>query len=154
MMHYFYAISFAMLTLMVASIPSAMAKPIEILTASGVTHHFDVQTAVTIEERSQGLMWVDKLEDGRGMLFAFPQARIVAFWMKNTLIQLDILYLLEDGTIVKMYEQTKPEDLKLLPSRKQVKYALEIAGGTAKKLGIAEGDKVILKDCLKGLEIK
>ena len=147
-------ICFAMAALMVASMSTVMAKPIEILTANGVTHHFDVQTAVTIEERSQGLMWVNVLEDGRGMLFAFPQARIVAFWMKNTLIPLDILYLLDDGTITKMYEQTKPEDLKPLSSKKQVKYALEIGGGMAKKLGISVGDKVILKDCLKGLEIK
>ena len=104
-------------------------------------HHFTVEVAATPEEQEKGLMFRRSLAGDRGMIFPYDPPQEVAFWMKNTLIPLDIIYIRSDGTIVRI---TKAEamDLTPLPSGEPITGVLEIRAGRAAELGIQEGDTV------------
>jgi uncharacterized membrane protein (UPF0127 family) len=112
--------------------------PLTIRSKSG-THRFSVEVAATPEQQERGLMFRRSLAGDRGMIFPYEPAQEVAFWMKNTLIPLDILFIRSDGTIVRI---TKAEamDLTPLPSGEPIAAVLEIRGGRAAELGIKEGD--------------
>jgi uncharacterized membrane protein (UPF0127 family) len=104
-------------------------------------HHFTVEVAATPDQQERGLMFRRSLAGDRGMIFPYDPPQEVAFWMKNTLIPLDIVYIRSDGTIVRI---TKAEamDLTPLPSGEPVSAVLEIRSGRAAELGINEGDIV------------
>ena len=112
--------------------------PLTIKSRNGV-HHFKVDVAATVEQQEKGLMFVKSLAGDRGMIFPYDPPQEVAFWMKNTLIPLDIVYIRKDGTIVRI---TKAEamDLTPLPSGEPIAAVLEIRSGRAAELGIQEGD--------------
>lgn len=86
-------------------------------------------------------MFVKSLAPDRGMIFPYDPPQQVAFWMKNTLIPLDIIFIRADGTIAKIYN-AQPLDITPLPAGEPIALVLEIAGGRAAQLGIKEGDKV------------
>ena len=111
-----------------------------IASASG-THRFTVDVAATPEQQEKGLMFVKHLAPDRGMIFPYDPPQPVAFWMHNTLIPLDIIYIRADGTIARI-ANAKPLDDTPLPSGEPIAAVLEIAGGRAAELGIGEGDKV------------
>lgn len=125
-------------------IVDAVAETVEltIVTHEGVPHLFHVETALTPQEQSMGLMYRQEMADDAGMLFVFPEARERSFWMRNTMIPLDILYVRGDGTIHKIRENAVPLDETSIPSDGPVSRALEINGGVAARLGIRAGDKV------------
>jgi len=102
-------------------------------------HRFSVEVAATEEQQERGLMYRKSLAGDRGMIFPYDPPQDVAFWMKNTLIPLDILYIRADGTIARI---TKAEamDLTPLPAGEPIAAVLEIRGGRAAELGIREGD--------------
>ena len=104
-------------------------------------HHFTVQIAATPDQQEKGLMFRRSLGADQGMIFPYEPPQEVAFWMKNTLIPLDIIYIRSDGTIVRI---TKAEamDLTPLPSGEPIAAVLEIRRGRAAELGIVEGDVV------------
>ena len=108
------------------------------------THHFTVEVAATPEQQEKGLMFRRSLGADRGMIFPYEPPQEVAFWMKNTLIPLDIIYIRSDGTIARI---TKAEamDLAPLPSGEPIAAVLEIRSGRAAELGITEGDIVTWK---------
>ena len=112
--------------------------PLTIKSKTGV-HRFTVEVAATEEQQERGLMFRKSLAGGRGMIFPYDPPQEVAFWMKNTLIPLDIVYVRKDGTIVRI---TKAEamDLTPLPSGEPISLVLEIRSGRAAELGIKEGD--------------
>ena len=112
------------------------------IASKGKIHSFMVELAVTDEERSRGLMYRKELPDGRGMLFDFKQEQEVGFWMKNTYIPLDMIFIRADGTIRRITANTEPLSERTVSSGGSVRYVLEVIGGTAKKLGIEAGDKV------------
>ena len=114
---------------------------LEIVTRSGV-HVFDVELANTPDERSKGLMHRRELPQGRGMLFDFGGEGPISMWMKNTFIPLDMLFIRADGTIARIAQNTTPHSEETIPSGAPVKAVLEVIGGTAKRLGIAPGDRV------------
>lgn len=114
-------------------------EPLEIRSASGV-HRFDVEVADTPQARSFGLMHRQHLAPDAGMLFDFREDREVAFWMKNTLISLDMLFIDRTGRIAHIAADTVPLSEDLVPSRAVVRFVLEIPGGTSAALGIAPGD--------------
>ena len=114
---------------------------VEIVTRSGV-HVFDVEMAVTPEERSKGLMFRRELPPGRGMLFDFQGEGPIAMWMKNTYISLDMIFIRADGRIARIAENTVPHSEATISSGAPVKAVLEVVAGTAKRLGIAPGDRV------------
>ncbi len=103
---------------------------------------FDVELALNEAERSQGLMFRKKLEPYEGMLFDFFQEAPVSFWMKNTLIPLDMVFIAGDGTIRHVHSNATPLSTDTIPSEFPVRAVLEINGGSARLLGIKPGDKV------------
>ncbi len=110
---------------------------------NGVKHDFQVEIAATPEEQEIGLMFRKKMAPDHGMLFEMNQTAPVNFWMKNTLIPLDMLFVAADGTITHIHANAVPEDLTAIPSDGPVSGVIEINGGLAKSLGIAVGDKVL-----------
>ncbi len=102
-------------------------------------HHFRVEVAASPDQQERGLMYRRSLEPDHGMIFPYNPPQEVGFWMKNTWIPLDIVFIRSDGTIVRI-THAQPMDLTPLPSGEPVSAVLEIAGGRAAQLGIKEGD--------------
>lgn len=121
---------------------AAEMQPLEIVTANG-KHNFSVEVARTREEQDKGLMFRRELPDGQGMLFDFTTEQTVAFWMENTYISLDIIFINGDGRIRRIAENAEPLSKTTIPSDGPVRAVLEVIGGTARKLGIKEGDRVV-----------
>ena len=120
---------------------AATTGTLEIASKTGV-HSFTVEVVATDEERAKGLMFRRELPEGRGMLFDFRRERPVAFWMKNTYVPLDMIFIRADGRILRIAENTQPMSESLVPSGGPVLGVLEVIAGTAKKLGIEPGDRV------------
>jgi uncharacterized membrane protein (UPF0127 family) len=116
-------------------------QQLEIATKSGV-QIFGVEMAVTPEEQAKGLMFRRELPEKQGMLFDFRREQPTSFWMKNTYIPLDMIFIRADGRILRIAENTVPLSEALVPSGGPVRAVLEVIAGTAKKLGIAPGDRV------------
>jgi uncharacterized membrane protein (UPF0127 family) len=114
---------------------------LEIASKTGV-HAFSVEIAQNDAERAKGLMFRKKLPEGQGMLFDFQHEQDVAFWMENTYIPLDMIFIRGDGRILRIAENTVPLSRRMIPSGGPVRAVLEVIGGTSRKLGIAPGDRV------------
>jgi uncharacterized protein len=110
-------------------------------TASG-EHVFQVEVVREERERNRGLMFRQDLAPDRGMLFDYDPPQEVAFWMKNTYIPLDIIFIDASGRIIRVAEMTTPLSLERIPSGGLTRGVLEIKGGLASKLGIKAGDRV------------
>lgn len=115
---------------------------VQVVTASG-THHFKVWIAADEWSRARGLMDVRKLLPDEGMLFLFEQTRYVAFWMKDTPLSLDVIFIRADGVIVNIAENTRPLTIDTIPSAAPVKAVLELLAGTAARLGLTAGDRIV-----------
>ncbi len=116
------------------------------IAAKGQAHRFNVEVARTDAEQDQGLMFRTSLPADGGMLFPFKKPRIGIFWMKNTLIPLDMIFIRADGSIDRIAENTIPESLEPVVSGGEVSAVLELAGGTAARLNIDETGKVTWSD--------
>jgi uncharacterized membrane protein (UPF0127 family) len=114
---------------------------LELVTASGV-HVLDVEIATTPEKQALGLMFRTTLPETKGMLFPHEAPREVTMWMRNTYIPLDMVFIRADGTVHRIEKRTEPLSERVISSQGPVAAVLEIAGGTADKLGIKPGDKV------------
>lgn len=120
--------------------------PLKIVSANGV-HKFRVERAGTVDEQQRGLMFRTNIPADHGMLFwPYPPEggppRDANFWMKNTPSPLDIIFIRADGTIAHIAENAVPFDESPIPSGEPIGAVLEINGGKAGELGIAEGDRV------------
>lgn len=124
-----------------AASPAAALVPLSIRSGDRA-HVFKVEVARTEEEQAQGLMYRTTLAPDAGMLFPFDPPRDASFWMKNTYIPLDMLFIRPDGTIARIAANTEPLSLAPVDSGETVLAVLEIAGGRAAEAGIREGDKV------------
>lgn len=100
---------------------------------------FQVEVADDEAERARGLMFREAMPRFDGMLFVYDKPEPVAFWMKNTLIPLDMLFFGADGRLVSVHENAVPGDLTPIPGGDAIQYVLEINGGAARRLGIAPG---------------
>jgi uncharacterized protein len=120
---------------------AAELQPLEIATQAGV-RTFLVEMATTPEEKATGLMYRKHLPDGQGMLFDFSPVQQVTMWMKNTYIPLDMIFIRPDGTIARVAENAEPLSTRVISSGEPVSAVLEVAGGTAARLGIKSGDRV------------
>ncbi|WP_295498313.1 DUF192 domain-containing protein [Sphingorhabdus sp. EL138] len=112
------------------------------VTSAAKTHRFTVEAARTSAEQAKGLMFRTELADNAGMIFPFPDLRIASFWMKNTVIPLDIIFVRADGTIESIADNTVPYSMTPVVSGEPVAAVLELRGGLAAELGIVSGDKV------------
>ncbi len=118
-------------------------SPMVIETADGRRHPFTVELALTDAQQMQGLMYRRSLAPDRGMLFVYPVDAPLAMWMKNTYIALDMLFLQADGRIINIIENVPPLTLDSRPADRPARAAVELAAGTAARLGIRPGDRVI-----------
>jgi uncharacterized membrane protein (UPF0127 family) len=116
--------------------------PLEIRSAKGA-HRFTVELARTPDQQMQGLMFRRKLDADAGMLFVYQEPVVARYWMKNTYIPLDMIFIAPDGHISSIAERTVPLSLATISSDVPVIAVLELNGGTASRLGIKIGDKVI-----------
>lgn len=130
-------------TLVLGAVTASARDPkvVEIATQNGV-RVFSVEVAADNETRARGLMYRRELPEEHGMLFDFQREEPVAMWMHNTYISLDMIFIQGDGRILRIAERTEPLSDRIIPSGGPVRAVLELAGGTAKKLGIAPGDRV------------
>jgi uncharacterized membrane protein (UPF0127 family) len=111
-----------------------------IRSATGI-HPFTVQVAASPAEQERGLMFRRSLRRDEGMIFPYDPPQAVAFWMRNTLIPLDMIFIRADGTIARI-ATARPLDETPVPAGEPVAAVLEIGGGRAAELGIREGDLV------------
>jgi uncharacterized protein len=128
-----------------SSAASSALAPLQIRTASSILK-FKVEVARTGEEQERGLMFRESLPVDGGMIFPMAPPRFASFWMKNTVIPLDMIFIRTDGSIARIAAETTPYSLTPVDSGEPVAAVLEIAGGRAAQLGIAEGDHVIWDD--------
>jgi len=109
---------------------------------------FNVEIAKTEAEREKGLMFRQSLAENSGMLFVFEKPGVFPFWMKNTLIPLDMVWINEDKKVVFIQKNAQPcvegTICEIIDSRVQAGYVLEVNAGESDKLGISKGDKVVL----------
>jgi uncharacterized membrane protein (UPF0127 family) len=143
-----------------APVPAQQAqRPLDLATfprtALEITHHgsdhtvrtypFQVWVADTDERAQQGLMFVSDLPENMGMVFPVAPPRIENMWMKNTYIELDMLFIDDRGRVTKIIERAAPLSLQTLSSDTRVAAVLELKGGQAAKLGLRTGDTVSWK---------
>ena len=100
---------------------------------------FTVDIADDLAERARGLMFREKMPAGSGMLFVYDRPQAASFWMKNTLIPLDIIFIGADGTVTRVAKMAKPHDETPIPGGSAIQFVLEINGGLAADLGLGEG---------------
>ncbi|MDA1028351.1 MAG: DUF192 domain-containing protein [Bacteroidetes bacterium] len=101
-----------------------------------------IEVAEDDSSRTRGLMQRDKLPDGSGMLFVFPSESQQGFWMANTRIALDLIFIREDGTVQSVAKYIQPMRTETVPSRGPAKYVLEVNAGVVDSMGLQEGDLV------------
>lgn len=118
-------------------------EPLRIVRQDGGSHVFQVELALTPTEQQMGLMFREKMGRDEGMIFYFglPE-REVAFWMKNTLIPLDMIFVRADGTIAHIHHNAQPHSLARVSSQLPVVSVIEVNGGRAADLGLRAGDRV------------
>jgi len=124
--------------------PASDGATVEVKTAAGNTLRVQVEVARTEQERARGLMFRRSLAPDAGMLFAMPADDDWAFWMKNTLIPLDLIYADRDGVVVGVIEDARPLDEASRRVGKPSRYVLEVNGGWCRKHGVGAGARLTL----------
>ena len=114
----------------------------------------NVEVADTVEKRTIGLMFRKTMPENAGMLFLFEDESVRSFWMRNTLIPLDMIFINRAGVIVHIHENAKPHDESRVPSVHPVSQVLEINGGRAAELEIRPGDRIELENAVNSLADK
>jgi uncharacterized membrane protein (UPF0127 family) len=110
--------------------------------AYGGVHRVEVEVAATPEARTRGMMWRRELADGKGMLFLFPREEVQGFWMRNTLIPLDMLFISSDLKVVGIVSRAEPRTLTSRSVGVPSQYVLEVPGGWTEKVGVRKGSPV------------
>ena len=116
--------------------------PVAVIRGPGTAVEVSLEVAATPAERERGLMYRSSLAEGRGMLFVFDADGNQSFWMKNTLIPLDLLFIARDGTVVGIHANATPLSTANIAVGKPSRYVLEVPGGWAAQQGIAAGAQV------------
>lgn len=120
---------------------------------AGTKHLVEVEIAATDWARGRGLMWRTDLPEGKGMLFVFPREEVHSFWMKNTLIPLDMVFIGQDLKVVGVVENAQPRTLVSRSVGRPSQYVLEVPGGWSRKIRLAVGAPVAI-DGLSGIELR
>ena len=114
-----------------------------LIEATSGRFEFQVELAVSPEQRSQGLMFREDLDEDRGMLFDFGRSQPASMWMRNTYVPLDMLFIDAAGRITQIAANTQPLSDAAIASREPVRAVLELRAGVTARLGIEPGDRVI-----------
>ena len=112
-------------------------------------HCFNVEHARTLTERKEGLMFREKLDQNEGMLFVFPEEKKASLWMKNMLIPLDMIWISQDKEVIFISKDNQPcssEQCFSINPGVKAKYVLELNAGTADKIDLEIGDKLIFEE--------
>lgn len=129
-------------------VEAACQEKVIITRNDGSNVSYSVEIADDVISRARGLMYRDKLDQGHGMLFQYDNETPVSFWMKNVSLSLDILFLTDSGTIIKVHENAMPFDLTPIHSVQPVGAVLEINGGGSRSAQITVGDQLsLVSDC-------
>lgn len=112
------------------------------IVSDGKTHRFTVEVARSLEQQQTGMMKRTSLAPDRGMIFPYDPPQTVAFWMKDTLIPLDLIFIAPGGKILRIEASAVPLSLDQLPSGGPIEAVLELAGGRSAELGLKPGDQV------------
>lgn len=123
--------------------PELPKQRLVIVTRDGKRHDFDVEMALTPEQQAVGLMFRPTVPPNGGMLFDWGAPRESTMWMRNTIASLDMLFIAADGRIHRIAERTVPYSLATIASNGPVRATLELAAGTAERLDIRAGDRVL-----------
>lgn len=141
--------SFVFLLLIVAALTFIVAKgdafeesTLNIETDSG-SHTFQIEIARTSQEKALGLMHRRSLADDYAMLFPFERAREASFWMRDTYVSLDMVFIAEGGVVHRIERGTEPLSLRSVPSRGPVVAVLEFVSGTADRIQLQAGDLIV-----------
>jgi uncharacterized membrane protein (UPF0127 family) len=118
-------------------------EQLSIVTGNGQIHVFTVELAVTSQEQGTGLMFRRAVPTNTGMLFVFPRSEIVDFWMKNTVVPLDMVFITSNGVVAAVAPNRVPYSLDDVWSGPPVLATLELQGGIAAKFNIRPGDRVV-----------
>ena len=132
---------------LLAALPASAAE-LDVVTATG-SHRYHVEVAADEASREHGLMDRRKMAPDHGMLFEFQKRAPVAFWMKNTYLPLDMLFIDSDGVVKRVQENATPMSQALIPSGEPVTGVLELNAGQAARIGVRPGDKVIFPSFFK-----
>ena len=116
---------------------------LEIETQSGTRHTFRIELAETDPLRQRGLMFRNEMAPDAGMLFTYKRDRVISMWMANTYLPLDMLFIESNGRISRIVENAIPLSRESISSRKRARGILELNAGTARRLGLSVGDRVI-----------
>lgn len=130
------------LTVISASAQAAPEREPLVVTTSSGKHEFEVEIAKTREQQSRGLMFRRSLGDGDGMLFVHDEPQILSMWMRNTYIPLDMIFIRDDGKVHRIEAFAEPLSERIIDSGEKVTAVLELAGGTAARIGLKPGDSV------------
>ncbi len=126
-----------------ALFPSLQQARVQVTTATGV-HDFGVWIAADDKSRARGLMYVRELPRGRGMLFVFEQPQVLAFWMKDTYLSLDLIFIDAAGRVLNVAADARPHSLDPIRSEGEAIAVLEVLAGTARSIGLLPGDRLTL----------
>jgi uncharacterized membrane protein (UPF0127 family) len=141
----FYARLAALLAALFFVWPAAAQEPVReelIVATKAGEQRFQVEIADDARERARGLMFRREMAKDHGMLFDFGSEQPASFWMENTYLPLDMIFIKADATVESIAERTTPLSRRSVPSKGPVRYVLEINGGLSDELGIRPGDKV------------
>ena len=122
--------------------PKLPTEPLTIVTRDGTRQEFQVEMALDPQQQTVGLMFRPTVGPNEGMLFDWGQPRESTMWMRNTIASLDMVFITQTGTVLRIAERTVPRSLATISSNGPVRATLELAAGTAERLGIRVGDKV------------
>ena len=125
--------------------PPLPQATVRLTDAFGTQHRVQVEVAHTPESRERGLMWRKALAPGEGMLFIFPEAQVQSFWMRNTLIPLDMLFIDDSLQVVGIVSRAEPLTRTQRTVGRVSRFVLEVPGGWSEAQGIQTGAKVKLE---------
>ncbi len=114
--------------------------PLTLMLSDGRKLTYKVEVAETDQQQQTGMMWRTHMAPKTGMLFPYTMAQPMAYWMRNTLIPLDIIYISPDRRVMRIWANTVPKSEKLLESGGRAIAVLELAGGESARIGLKVGD--------------